>query len=210
MNKLLTEDHWKKTGLPLRSAKEKQTQKKTGISEALRSLEAADKALRLDILNAALVKKVKGAQDTLTKALQNLKAEDPALATLKSNMLKAMAERRNEHNQLVSAVKAEVLGSIPGGLKAIRDHGARELSTENQKFLETIVKIADQPDKVLAYMRKALQEINIGNSTALWQTLLQQRQAWEQAVGADVRKTITDVQLTQQDSLMRLKYGCKL
>ena len=118
--------------------------------------------------------------------------------------------KANEHNQLVSAVKAEVLGSIPGGLKAIRDHGARELSTENQKFLETIVKIADQPDNVLAYMLKALQEINIGNSTALWQTLLQQRQAWEKAVGADVRKTITDVQLTQQDSLMRLKYGCKL
>ena len=110
MDALLTEANWKSKGLPLRSMKEKLSQSKTGISEALRALALADKALRAELLNAALVKKMDAALKEAEATLKKLKAEDKKLVSLRNDMVKAVASYRSDHNSLVNKLNRGTIG----------------------------------------------------------------------------------------------------
>jgi hypothetical protein len=210
MDILLTETHWKKQGLPLRSMKEQLTQTKTGISEGLRVVEAIDKLLRSEILNAELVKKMDKALEALSKSLKALKAADKKLVTLRDNMVKAVVTYRSEHNALLNKINRGNLGGLPGGLKMLQKQAEKEFSTENQAFIEGAMKVSADALKIIAFIESIkIDDVNISNA-AKWKALLQQRDAWEKDVKLQLKQSLTEIVKNQDDTLGRLRNECML
>lgn len=210
MDTLLTEAHWKSKGLPLRTLKEKLSQGKTGISEALRALALADKALRAELLNSALVKKM----DTVLKAtdvvLKKFKAEDKKLIALRDDMIKALADYRVQHNALLLKLNRDNLGGLPGGLKMLQKQAEKEFSTENQEFVTAAMKVAGDATKIMAFIESInVGDLNISNA-GRWTTLANEHAAWEKQVKLALKTSLTDILNNQQDTLTRLKNDCLL
>lgn len=209
LTKILTEAHWKANGLPKRSMGEKLKQKKTGISEALRAAEAADKALMLDILNGDLAKKMSKALDVADKALKDLKAEDKELMRLRAQMVAAIADHRTSHNDLIDKINRDNMGGIPGGIKMLRKQAEVEFSSENQTFIEEAMKVSADPVKIIALMVKMVDQINITNAPK-WKALIQERDAWEKNVKLQLKTSLTNVVSAQGDTVLRLKAAAKI
>lgn len=211
MDVLLTEANWKAKGLPLRTMKEKVTQTKTGISEALRVLATMDKALRAEILNEALVKKMDTVLKATEGALKKLKAEDKKLIALRDSMVKAVAGYRKDHNELVGQIARDNIGSVSGGIKMLRAQAAKEFSSENQDFIEGARKVANSDAmKIMAYMATVdVGTLNITNS-ARWRQLVVERAQWEKDVKAAMKTSMTEILKVQGDTIDRLKAACQL
>jgi len=211
MDVLLTEANWKAKGLPLRSMKEKLSQSKTGISEALRVLATMDKTLRAEILNAALVKKMDTVLKATETALKKLKAEDKKLVALRDNMVKAVAGYRKEHNDLVGRITRDNIGSISGGIKMLRAQAVKEFSTENQDFVDGATKVANADAvKIMAYIDTIdVSTLNISNA-GRWKTLIDERAQWEKDVKQALKTSLLEIRKGQGDTIDRLKASCQL
>lgn len=210
MDTLLTEAHWKTKGLPLRSIKEKLSQSKTGISEALRALALADKALRAELLNAAAVKKMDTALKAAEVVFKRLKADDKKLIALRNDMVKALADYRTEHNGLLAKINRGNLGGLPGGLKMLQKQAEREFSTENQEFITGAMKVSADAMKIMAYIASInVSDLNISNA-GRWKTLADEHAAWEKQVKLALKTSLTEIVKNQEDTLGRLKNECLL
>lgn len=210
MDTLLTEANWKTKGLPLRSIKEKLTQKKTGISEALRALAEADKAVRAELLNITLVKKLDAVLSVTETSLKKLKAEDKKLLALCSDMVKAIAGYRSAHNAEVGKIERATIGGLPGGLKMMQKQAEKEFSTENQIFVEGARKVSSDALKIMTFIAGAkINELNISNE-GRWKTLADERAAWEKQVKLALEISMRDIVKNQIDTVNRLKNACRL
>lgn len=208
MDVLLTEANWKRQGLPLRSIKEKLSQTKTGISEALRVAEAADKALRADFLNANLSKQMHKALQALNKTLHDLKASDKNLQVLRDKMLVATATYRANYNEDLRKINRDKLGSLPGALKALQAQAQREFSTGNLAFYDAAVKITGDAIKIIAFMEAVNpDELNLANANK-WRTLIEQHKAWKKEVLAQLKVSIAAIVSAQDDTIKRITDGC--
>jgi hypothetical protein len=210
MDALLTEANWKAKGLPLRTIKEKLTQKKTGISESLRALALADKALRAELLNETLVKKMDAVLSVTETALKKLKAEDKKLLALCNDMVKAIAGYRRDHNDLIAKIERSNIGALPGGIKMLQKQAEKEFSTENQDFVTGAMKISSDAMKIMAFIETAkVSELNISNE-ARWKALADEHANWQKQVKLALKTSLTDIVRNQDDTIHRLRNACRL
>ncbi|KQW49982.1 MULTISPECIES: hypothetical protein [unclassified Roseateles] len=211
MNLMLTEAHWKSKGLPLRTTKEKLTQSKTGISEALRVLAATDKLLRAEILNESLVKKMDTVLKASEAALKKLKAEDKKLLALRDNMVKELADYRKDHNTLVNQIARDNIGAVSGGIKMLRAQAKKEFSSENQDFVEGAAKVANADAmKIMGYIATIdVGSLNISNASR-WKALVDERLQWEKDVKLALKTSMLEIRKIQGDTIDRLKATCQL
>jgi len=210
MDVLLTEANWKSKGLPLRTLKEKVSQSKTGVSEALRALALADKALRADLLNPALVKKMDTALKEAEATLKKLKAEDKKLIALRDSMVKAIAAYRNDHNNIVDKLNRGNIGGLPGGLAMLQKQAEKEFSTENQTFMAAAMKVSGDAMKIMAYMDSIdIGDLNISNASR-WKALADEHANWEKQVKLALKTSLTDIAKNQDDTISRLKNAAHL
>lgn len=210
MDALLTEANWKSKGLPLRSLKEKVGQSKTGISEALRALALADKALKAELLNASIVKKMDTALKTTEATLKKLKAEDKKLVKLRDDMVKAIDGYRNTHNNLVNQINRGNIGGLPGGIKMLQKQAEKEFSPENQQFMEGAMKVSSDALKIMAYVENfGADKLNISNE-GQWKKLAADFANWEKQVKLALKTSLTDIAKNQNDTIDRLKRECFL
>ncbi len=210
MDALLTEANWKAKGLPLRSLKEKVSTTKTGISEALRALALADKALLAEVLNASLAKKMDLALKAAEAALKKLKAEDKKLQKLRDDMVKAIADHRRSHNDMLGKITRGTIGGLPGGLKMLQKQATKEFSTENQQFMASAMKVAGDAEKIMAYMKTIdVGSLNISNANR-WKALEAEHAEWEKQVKLAMKTSLTDIAKNQEDTIGRLRNECLL
>lgn len=209
MDALLTEANWKSKGLTLRTTKEK-LGPKTGVSESLRGLALAEKALLADLLNAGLVKKMDTALKDTEATLKKLKAEDKKLLALRDSMLKAVAGYRTDHNAMLNKLNRGTIGGLPGGIKALQKHAKKEFSTENQEFMDGAMKVSGDALKIMAFVEKfGASNLNISNE-AQWKTLANDFANWEKQVKLALKTSLVDVAKNQNDTIDRLKAECRL
>lgn len=144
------------------------------LEKSVTVLAVLEKNLLSSPLDKVGVDKMNIGIKTLKTLLNKLKKPAKALHDEKVKLLKALKAYVRDHNDnIVGRIKAETVGSVPGGTKALAKRSVKELTPENTEFREKAQRVKQDGTALLQLHSDYRQRINISSKTM---------KAWDHAI----------------------------
>ncbi|MEM1428425.1 MAG: hypothetical protein AAGG09_03095 [Pseudomonadota bacterium] len=135
------------------------------LENHVKGAESLEKNWKSKPLDPMATKLLNNSLNNIEKCLNAVKKPNDALKGATGKVSKAIKAFKDEHNKkFVAKVDAFNLGTIPGGMKAMKDVGVKEYTPENTEFRNATNSVkADDSQKLLDIHKKIRPKINLSS-----------------------------------------------